>query len=120
MGSKHIWRQTPLTVFKVQLQELIEMYNNSPILKQNLLLKNLYATVNVYTCKERKNVLKMNKEVGMLLPKKELIQVEYIGKSINYYEDIYVYTFLQQHPLTTPIHSNHTHRFHPLATPTCC
>ena len=25
---------------------------------------------------ERKNILKMNKEVGMLLPKKELIQVE--------------------------------------------
>ena len=27
---------------------------------------------------------------------------------------------LQQHPLTTPIHGNHTHRFHPLATPTSC
>ena len=31
----------------------------------------------------------MNKEIGMMLPKKELIQVEYIGESNNYYEDIY-------------------------------
>ena len=40
---------------------------------------------------DRKNILKMNKEVRMLLPKKDLIQVEYIGK-INdyYYEDIYI------------------------------
>ena len=40
--------------------------------------------------KDRKNILKMNKEVGMLLPKKELIQVEYIGKINNYCEDIYI------------------------------
>ena len=33
---------------------------------------------------------KMNKEVRMLLPKKDLIQVEYIGKINNYYEDIYI------------------------------
>ena len=34
--------------------------------------------ITVYTKddKDRKNILKMNKEVGMLLPKKELIQVE--------------------------------------------
>ena len=32
----------------------------------------------------------MIKEVRMLLPKKELIQVEYIGKSNDYYEDIYI------------------------------
>ena len=32
----------------------------------------------------------MNKEVGMLLQKKELIQVEYIGKINNYCEDIYI------------------------------
>ena len=30
----------------------------------------------VYHSKERKNILKMNKEIWMLLPKKELIQVE--------------------------------------------
>ena len=70
--------------------------------------------------KDRKNILKMNKEVGMLLPKKELIQVEYIAKINNYCEDIYIYTSLQQHPLTTPIHGKHTHRFHPLATPASC
>ena len=43
-----------------------------------------------------------------------------VGESNNYYEGIYIYTSLQQNPLTTPIHSNHTHRFHPLATPTSC
>ena len=32
----------------------------------------------------------MNKEVGMLLPKKDVIQVEYIGKINNYYDDIYI------------------------------
>ena len=40
-----------------------------------------------------------------------------VGKSNNYYEDIYNNTSLQQHSLTTPIHSNHTHRLHQLATP---
>ena len=40
--------------------------------------------------KTEKNILKMNKEVRMLLPKKDLIQVEYIGKINNYYEDIYI------------------------------
>ena len=44
-----------------------------------------------------------------------------VGKINNYCEYIYIYTSLiQQHPLTTPIHGNHTHRFHPLATPTSC
>ena len=55
---------------------------------------------------ERKNISKMNKEVGMLLPKKELIQVYIVGKSNNFYEDIYICTSLQQHPLT-----NHTYIF---------
>ena len=32
-------------------------------------------------CKDRKNIFKMNKEVRMLLPKKELIQAE-LGKLI--------------------------------------
>ena len=52
--------------------------------------------------------LKMNKEIGMILPKKELIQVHGVGESINYYEDIYnIYTSLQQHSLTIPIDSTH-------------
>ena len=50
-----------------------------------------------------KKHLKMNKEVGMLLPKKELIHASGVRKSNNYYEDIYI----------SP--SIHTHRFHPLA-----
>ena len=40
--------------------------------------------------KERKNILKTNKKVGMLLAKRELIKLKYIGKSKNYYEDIYI------------------------------
>ena len=47
-------------------------------------------SMEVLMCKDRKNILKMNKEVRMLLPKKDLIQVEYIGKINNYYEDIYI------------------------------
>ena len=39
-------------------------------------LRTNYRTCTLYNIKERKNILKMNKEVGMLLPKKELIQVE--------------------------------------------
>ena len=41
----------------------------------------LYCTK--ITNKNEKNILKMNKEVGMLLPKKELIQVEYKGKVMH-------------------------------------
>ena len=63
----------------------------------------------------------MNKEIYRDdAAKKELIYTSGVGESNNYYEDIYIYTSLQQHPLTTPIHSNHTHRFHPLATPASC
>ena len=36
-----------------------------------------------------KNILKMNKEVGMLLPKKRANKGG-VGKSNNYYEDIYI------------------------------
>ena len=49
-----------------------------------------YRVYRLYDIKDRKNILKMNKEVRMLLPKKDLIQVEYIGKINNYYEDIYL------------------------------
>ena len=35
-----------------------------------------YFPVDYMILKDRKNILKMNKEVRMLLPKKELIQVE--------------------------------------------
>ena len=35
-----------------------------------------YRVYRLYDTKDRKDILKMNKEVGMLLPKKELIQVE--------------------------------------------
>ena len=49
-----------------------------------------YRVYRLYDIKDRKNIFKMNKEVRMLLPKKDLIQVEYIGKINNYYEDIYI------------------------------
>ena len=40
----------------------------------------------------------MNKEVGMLLPKKELIQVEYSYREINNYcEDIYIPPYNNTH-----------------------
>ena len=47
---------------------------------------NIYTSIYIKTEKH----LKMNREVRMLLPKKDLIQVEYIGKINNYYEDIYI------------------------------
>ena len=44
----------------------------------------------------------MNKEIGMLLPKKR-VNTSGVGESNNY-EDIYnIYTSLQQHSLTTHI-----------------
>ena len=52
--------------------------------------------------KERKNILKMNKEVGMLLPKKELIQVEKGKVIIIMRISIYLLT-------ATP--TNHTYTF---------
>ena len=42
--------------------------------------------------KDRKNILKMNKEVGMLLPKKEKrANTSGVGKINNYCEDIYIH-----------------------------
>ena len=41
----------------------------------------VYGLYDILIYKDRKNILKMNKEVGMLLPEKELIQVEW-GKLI--------------------------------------
>ena len=59
----------------------------------------------------------MNKEVAKKETKKadakKRANTSGVGKINNYCEDIYLYTSLQQHPLTTPIHCNHTHRFHP-------
>ena len=54
-----------------------------------------------------KKHLKMNKEIGMILPKKR-VNASGVGERNNYYEDIYnIYTSLQQHLLTTPIDSTH-------------
>ena len=51
--------------------------------------------------KNEKTFKKLTKKNRDAAAKKKLIEVEYIGKSNNYYEDIYNYTSLQQHPLTT-------------------
>ena len=59
-----------------------------------------------------KNILKMNKEVGMLLPKNKLIQVE-LGKLI-------IIVRISIYLLNTTTPTNHTHIFHPLATPPSC
>ena len=45
----------------------------------------------------------MNKEIGMMLPKKELIYSSGVGESNNYYEDIYTYIYLLT---TTPTNYN--------------
>ena len=72
------------------------------------------AILYIYILQERKNILKMNKEIGMM-PKKELYSTSGVGEINNYYEDIYNNLYL----LTTTL-TNHTHRFHPLATPASC
>ena len=69
-----------------------------------------------YCLKNNRNKTeKTFKEEGMLLPKKELIQGSGVGKLLIIVR-IYIYNSLQ-HTLTTPIHCNNTHIFHPLATP---
>ena len=44
---------------------------------------------------EQKNIFKINKEVGMLLPKKS--NTSEVGKSNNYYEDIYIPPYSNTH-----------------------
>ena len=39
----------------------------------------------------------MNKEIGMMLPKKELIYTSGVGKSNNYYEEIYIPPYNNTH-----------------------
>ena len=46
--------------------------------------------------KARQNILKMNKEVGMLLPKK-IANTSGVGISNNYYEDIYIHPYNTTH-----------------------
>ena len=50
-----------------------------------------------YIYKDRKNILKMSKEVGMLLLTKELISTSGVGKINNYCEDIYVPPYNNTH-----------------------
>ena len=44
--------------------------------KGSKIFNQIQKLVRHYNMKERKNIFKMNKEVGILLPNKELIQVE--------------------------------------------
>ena len=48
----------------------------------------------------------MNKEIGMMLPQKELYNTSGVGESNNYYEDIYNIP-PYNNTLTTPIDSTH-------------
>ena len=50
----------------------------------------VYVYVYMHCIKNEKKYLNMNKKVGMLLPKKELLvyNTSGVGKSNNYYEDI--------------------------------
>ena len=48
----------------------------SPIYSINCINNIIIINMSIIIIKDRKNILKMNKEVRMLLPKKDLIQVE--------------------------------------------
>ena len=52
---------------------------------------NIYIYIYIYI-----NILKMNKEVGMLLPKKET-NTSGVGKINNYCEDIYIPAYNNTH-----------------------
>ena len=78
--------------------------------KDDLFVSIFQFLATVYLIKERKNIYKMNKKVGMLLQKST--DTRGVGIS-SMRKSIYLLK-------TTP--SSHTHRFHPLplATPTSC
>ena len=65
-------RHTFLSIYLYRHVRVISIIERSQIFFEQRLL---YCTK-----EERKNILKMNIEVGMLLQKKELIQVEYRDK----------------------------------------
>ena len=50
----------------------------------------------LFIVQDRKNILKMNKEVGMLLPKKRA-NTSGVGKINNYCEDIYIPPYNNTH-----------------------
>ena len=72
----------------------------------------IFRVYRLYDITRTKKHLKINKEIGMMPPKTELIQVEQ-GKVIIIMRISIIYL------LTTTL-TNHTNRFHPLATPTSC
>ena len=47
----------------------------------------IYRVYRLYDIQVQKKVLKMNKEIGMILPKKR-VNTSGVGESNNYYEDI--------------------------------
>ena len=54
----------------------IRSFFGSSILTSLFIFKNVFSVFMNKNKKDRKNIFKMNKEVRMLLPKKDLIQVE--------------------------------------------
>ena len=54
-----------------------------------------YVHTYILNIQRTKKHLKMNKEVGMLLPKK--VKTSGVGKSTNYYEDIYIPPYNNTH-----------------------
>ena len=54
-----------------------------------------YVHTYILNIQRTKKHLKMNKEVGMLLPKK--VKTSVVGKSTNYYEDIYIPPYNNTH-----------------------
>ena len=56
--------------------KLLKGNNDILNLTQPDIISKIHKVRGAFNYKERKNILKMNKEVGLLLLKKELIQVE--------------------------------------------
>ena len=54
----------------------IRSFFGSSILTSLFIFKNVFSVFMNKNKKDRKNIFKMNKEVRMLLPKKDIIQVE--------------------------------------------
>ena len=61
---------------KVHLDYFNKLHDNFVLVPADKAIYNVTTPKKHFKNEQRKNILKMNKEVGMLLPKKELIQVE--------------------------------------------
>ena len=76
-GGVYLTKHAQTFSFDVNNKILLNYYLQISLLFKLLKLVSIYIYIYIYNyIQERKNIFKMNKEIGMLLPKKELIQVE--------------------------------------------